>query len=108
MTDLSDCNGAPRVRQPNKAAHDGLMEELNAKIANSEERRRFLQERLRLLRDQQAECRKKRDLITEDRNQVENQLATINKDVSVVQDDSFFSWLVDQIKAVLVDPIMTF
>ena len=70
------------VRQPNRGAHERLIEDISAKISGAEDRRRFLQDRHRLLRDQQGECRAKRERITEDRNMVDGQLANINKEVS--------------------------
>ncbi len=49
------------VRPPNRPAHDRLMEELTSKQSVKEERRRFLQEQNRILRDKTAQVRKEKE-----------------------------------------------
>ena len=60
------------------------MEEVGEQIGAKEGRRRFLQDRIKGIREQLARCRKDREAITEERNQVENQLSTINKEVGTL------------------------
>ncbi len=73
--------GPPVVRPPNRPAHERHLEELCAALGAKEGRRRFLQDRLKGIREQLGRCRADREAITEERNQVDNQLSGINKEV---------------------------
>ena len=58
------------VRPPNRPAHERYLEETATQLSALESRRRFLQDRLKGLREQMARGRQERDAITEERNQV--------------------------------------
>ena len=71
-----------KCKPPNRPAHDKFLEEISSRIQGHEERRKFLQERQKQLRESLQKCRADRDQIHEDRNVVDLQLATINKEVN--------------------------
>ncbi len=70
------------VRPPNRPAHEKYLEEVGARLAQLEGRRRFLQDRAKGLREQLGRCRADRDAITEERNRVEERLSGVNREVS--------------------------
>jgi len=71
------------ARPPNRPAHDKFLEETTAAIAALDTRRKFLQDRLMPLKEQLAAIKKEREDTNEDRNKVDTELASINKDVSL-------------------------
>ena len=73
---------APCPRPPNRVAHEKLVEDLCQQLSVKEDRRRFLQDRLRGLKDSLARVRTDRDSCTEQRNQVDETLLKVNTEVS--------------------------
>ena len=74
------CPHAPRP--PNRSAHDKLVEDLCDQLSAKEDRRRFLHDRHRGLKDTLSRVRADRDSCTEERNRVDEALLKVNKEVN--------------------------
>ena len=71
--------GPAPVRPPNRPAHERLLEGIGAKLGAKEERRKFLGEQLKVLRDQQGQAREEKEGIGEERKKVDDGLTALNK-----------------------------
>ena len=67
------------MRPPNRPAHERLLEEVGARLGAKEERRKFLGEQLKVLRDQQGTARAEKEAIGEERKRVDDGLTALNK-----------------------------
>ena len=75
------------VRPPNRPAHEKLLEEVGARLGAKEERRKFLGEQLKVLRDRQGQARAEKEGIGEERKKVDEGLTALNKQVDAKRDE---------------------
>ena len=79
--------GPAPVRPPNRPAHEKLLEEVGARLGAKEERRKFLGEQLKVLRDRQGQARAEKEGIGEERKKVDEGLTALNKQVDAKRDE---------------------
>ncbi|XP_059086547.1 uncharacterized protein LOC131883179 [Tigriopus californicus] len=85
-SNVEEAGGWPPVnpiapRPPNRPAHERLLDELQTRLSQKEDRRKFLQERFRGLREAQTRLKADRERIGEERTLVDDRLVVINKEV---------------------------